>query len=164
MDAIEAFEIAARSVSTVVVRSARGDLERVTGEMLSSLGVRRIVSDCSSLKLPSFERGDAAAADAGVSEAEWGVASTGSLVLPMDPPRRRATSLVPPISVVILNAARILPDLPSTLNHIGETYMTPPARPSSVVLITGPSRTADIELNLVMGVHGPRKLIVVLVT
>ena len=114
------------------------------------------------MTLSSFQKVDAPHADCGITDAEWGIAATGSLILPMTAERHRATSLVPPISVITLSAKKILRDLPEAIGHVGRTYMSGSARPSSVVIVSGPSRTADIELNLVMGVHGPKHLFVVL--
>jgi L-lactate dehydrogenase complex protein LldG len=92
-------------------------------------------------------------ADVGVSGAQAGIAETGTLVLDSQAELHRLVSLVPPIHVAILRAASIVSDLGaalSALDHSGDC--------GAVTLITGPSRTADIELELVIGVHGPREL------
>jgi len=93
------------------------------------------------------------AADLGVSGAQAGIAETGSLVLDAQAELHRLVSLVPPVHVAILRAAAIVTDLGQTLSALDRS-----GDPGAVTLITGPSRTADIELELVIGVHGPREL------
>lgn len=96
-------------------------------------------------------------AELGVSCAQWAIAETGTLVLDMGQERHRFASLLPPVHVALLPASRILCDLGEALRTLGQPL------PNTVTFVTGPSRTADIELQLVVGVHGPRELHVVLV-
>ena len=101
--------------------------------------------------------GDAPAiADAGVSEAAFGLADTGSVVLAAAPEEPRARSLFPDVHVSLLRQDRILPGLDELFAAIGD------ALPSSLAIVTGPSRSADIEQKLTIGVHGPREVHVVL--
>ncbi|MEO6594447.1 MAG: LUD domain-containing protein [Planctomycetota bacterium] len=97
------------------------------------------------------------AADLGVTTAQWGIAETGTLVLDSAHERHRLASLLPPVHIALLPASRVL-------CHMGEVLKTLD-RPLScaVTFVTGPSRTADIELKLIVGVHGPRELHVVVV-
>ena len=93
---------------------------------------------------------------AGVSEAAYGLADTGSVVLAAAPNEPRARSLLPEVHVSLLREDRILPGLTElfvTLN--GEL-------PSALAIVTGPSRSADIEQRLTIGVHGPGEVHVVL--
>jgi L-lactate dehydrogenase complex protein LldG len=163
MERVETFEKAARAIAAKTIRARRAGLEKTVADHLRSAGVARIVCWSERVRLPEFERCAFADADCGVTDAQWGIASTGTIVLPMTSAAPRSASLLPRIHLAILDADRILADEPSALLHIGETYMKKEDRPSSVVLVTGPSRTADIELNLVLGVHGPCELHVVLV-
>lgn len=97
--------------------------------------------------------------DLGVTTAQWGVASTGTLVLDGSAERHRLVSLLPPVHVCVLSRQALLPDIAAALARIA-----PDGAPGPLVtFVTGPSRTADIELTLVVGVHGPRELHVVLV-
>ena len=100
-------------------------------------------------------------AGVGVTAAQWGIAETGTLVLESDRERHRLVSLLPPLHVAILPAERILGTLGEALEKIGRAGSGGPA--SALTWITGPSRTADIELTLVIGVHGPRELRVIVV-
>lgn len=96
-------------------------------------------------------RAAAFAADAGITTADFGVASTGTLALLATPGRGRAISLLPPIHVVLLPADRLVYELAAVFERLGEP-------PSALTLVTGPSRTGDIELVLTVGVHGPKEL------
>jgi len=99
------------------------------------------------------------ACDAGLTQCQWGVAETGSLVLCSADEQHRLVSLVPPVHVALLSGSRILGGLDDALQRIGTA--DPEHLPRAVTFVTGPSRTADIELTLVVGVHGPRELHVI---
>lgn len=105
------------------------------------------------------------ATDAALTGALAGIAETGSLVLAPTPAEPRLLSLVPPIHCVLLDAADLLTTLHEWLavrGWIGTDPAAPPVLPSNLVLISGPSKSADIEQTLTYGVHGPRRLIVLL--
>jgi L-lactate dehydrogenase complex protein LldG len=99
---------------------------------------------------------DLAAADAGITGAEWGIAETGTLVLATDPMRPRLTSLLPPRHLAVIRADRIVSDLPALFDHCG-------VLPSALTLISGPSRSADIGFVPVLGAHGPMEVAVLVV-
>jgi len=88
--------------------------------------------------------------DAGVTDVYAAVAETGSLVVRSSPQHGRALSLVPPIHVAIVEPKNLLPDLVDLIQKMSVDGVA-----SSVTIITGPSKTSDIEMNLVIGVHGP---------
>lgn len=96
--------------------------------------------------------------DVGVTCAQAGIAETGTLVLDSSRERHRLVSLVPPVHIAILNAAQIVETLGEALSTLHQGKQVSPI----VTLVTGPSRTADIELTLAIGVHGPQELIVIL--
>ncbi len=99
------------------------------------------------------------AIDVGIVEADYAIASTGTLAMVATPQRPRSVSLLPPINIVMLRTGRILPDLAAVFRAVGsETIASHP-----MVLVTGPSRTADIEKRIVIGVHGPKELYVVII-
>jgi L-lactate utilization protein LutC len=100
-----------------------------------------------------------AGCDAGIVEADYAVASSGTLVLVPTPARPRSLSLVPPVNIVLLRVEYILPDLAALMSALGAQAVAN----NPVVFITGPSRTADIEKRIVRGVHGPKELYVVLI-
>ncbi|MCF7983688.1 MAG: lactate utilization protein [Thiohalocapsa sp.] len=96
--------------------------------------------------------------DAGFTGCLAGVAETGSLVLWPSPAEPRLLSLVPPVHCVLLDSARIVP----TLHGLMADEQWHRAMPTNALLITGPSKSADIEQTLAYGVHGPARLIVLL--
>ncbi|HEY5789924.1 MAG TPA: lactate utilization protein C [Gammaproteobacteria bacterium] len=96
--------------------------------------------------------------DAGLSTAAGGIAETGSLFLLTGPDEPRLLSLVPPIHFVVLSRA----DFADTLLEMLRRHRLAAGMPTNVLLISGPSKTADIEQTLVYGVHGPKQLIVLL--
>ena len=117
-------------------------------EALDAAGVARVGQD--------------ATVRAGLTGADAALAATGSLVLLCGAGRPRSASLLPPVHVAVVAAGQIVPDLESwwaaqagNLEYVRQS--------SSVVVITGPSRTADIAMQLVMGMHGPREVHVVVV-
>jgi L-lactate dehydrogenase complex protein LldG len=101
-----------------------------------------------------------AQADAGITGAECGIAPTGSLALTYGEGRGREVGLLPDIHLVVLAADRIVANLPTALALCFGGGGSPPA---AMTLITGPSATSDIEKIRVTGVHGPRRLGVVVV-
>lgn len=103
-----------------------------------------------------------AAVRVGLTGADAALAATGSVVLLSGPGRPRAASLLPPVHVAVVAAGRIVADLESWW-AAQAAGLAAVRQPSSVVVVTGPSRTADIAMQLVMGMHGPREVHVVLV-
>jgi L-lactate dehydrogenase complex protein LldG len=87
-----------------------------------------------------------------------GIAETGTLVLDSSKERHRLVSLVPPVHIAILGASQIVGTLGEALVILRRDEQVSPI----VTLVTGPSRTADIELTLAIGVHGPQELFVIL--
>jgi L-lactate dehydrogenase complex protein LldG len=98
-------------------------------------------------------------ADAGVTGVAAAIAEAGSLVCESSPLVARGSSLIPPVHIAVVGASQIVPDLYDCLAALGDR----PGLPANVSLITGPSKTADIEGILVTGVHGPGDVHVVLV-
>lgn len=96
---------------------------------------------------------DVWSAQVGVTRADLGVAETGSLLIGPAEGRRRLASLAPPLHVALLRPEDVVPSLE-------DAFVRLPA--GNAALITGPSRTADIEGTLVPGIHGPGELWVVI--
>lgn len=96
-------------------------------------------------------------ADVGITEVQWGIAETGTLVLESASERNRLASLVPPAHIALLPRSRIVGTMHDVLARAA------PRSNQAITFITGPSRTADIELTLVVGVHGPRSLHVIII-
>jgi L-lactate dehydrogenase complex protein LldG len=99
-----------------------------------------------------------ATCDFGITSADYGLAETGS-VITRSASEARLASLLPPAHIAILPMSRML----SGLDELFTLVPKPPASSASTVFITGPSRSADIEMILVRGVHGPKVIHVIVV-
>lgn len=104
---------------------------------------------------------EAAAADIGLSGVDYALADTGTLVLVARNGQPRSVSLLPPVHIAVVKPEQVLSGL-SDLFPILRSESAGTDLSSAITFITGPSRTADIELTLVVGVHGPQQLHVVL--
>lgn len=99
--------------------------------------------------------------DAGITDVHAALAETGTLICCTDAGHGRGLSLLPPLHIAIVRVRDILPDMLDYWQRVAG--LSPRQLPSSQVFITGPSKTADIEGILVTGVHGPGKVIVLVV-
>jgi L-lactate dehydrogenase complex protein LldG len=109
----------------------------------------------------TFDKEALEACDAGVTACEALVAQTGSVLVSSATCGGRALSVLPHVHVVVATADQVVPTLGDALalareRHAGQS-------PSMLSFITGPSRTGDIERILVLGAHGPKELVILLV-
>jgi L-lactate dehydrogenase complex protein LldG len=123
------------------------------GQFLQDVGTKPL-RDIPGLRL-EVTRELAAAARIGISEMAWGVADTGTLVQDSTAVVQRLVSTLPLIHIALLPTDNILPDMPGLLERIR------PETSGYIAMISGPSRTADIERVLTIGVHGPERLVIV---
>ncbi|MCW8801419.1 MAG: lactate utilization protein [Desulfobacter sp.] len=93
----------------------------------------------------------------GISQVDWALADTGTLVQDATSIDKRLVSTLPEIHIALLPSNRLLPDMTALLEKLSPQQM------NYIAMITGPSRTADIERVLTIGVHGPKRLIIILV-
>jgi len=101
---------------------------------------------------PTASKHELAGCDLGVTEADYLLAETGTLVLKSCAEKPRAVSLLPRVHLAIVRPELLRPDMHQVFDEARhDPYL---------VFITGPSRTADIELTVTLGVHGPRSLYV----
>ncbi|MCR8913240.1 lactate utilization protein [Marinobacter panjinensis] len=97
--------------------------------------------------------------DAGITSTRGGIAETGSLILWPSVDEPRLMSLVPPIHIAVLKAS----ELYTTFHQAMQSQGWATGMPTNALLISGPSKTADIEQTLAYGVHGPKELIVLVI-
>jgi L-lactate dehydrogenase complex protein LldG len=95
---------------------------------------------------------------AALSNSRCGISATGSIVLWPDSDEPRSLSLVPPVHFVIIDAKNLYADFATLMTE----QQWQGKLPTNVVLISGPSKTADIQQTLAYGAHGPKELIVLL--
>lgn len=98
--------------------------------------------------------------EVGITNCEFLIARLGSIVVSSKQTAGRKLNVFPPTHIVFADTSQIVPDIKHALRAIKEKYNN--SLPSLISVITGPSRTADIEKTLVMGAHGPKNLFVFL--
>jgi L-lactate dehydrogenase complex protein LldG len=103
-----------------------------------------------------YEIDDLESCDVGITECDALIAQTGSVLVTTQSAGGRALSVLPPHHVVLARRAQLLPDLTAAYVLLQERYKS--TFPTTISLITGPSRTGDIERILVLGAHGPKRL------
>ena len=153
-----------------ILRSAHGILDTLElGGLLSGSG---IALDVMAIEEGVDERGRdeqrrlmrerAAAADIGVTGVDYAIAETGTCVLLARKGVSRLVSLLPPVHVAVVQRTDILPSLDELFTLRRDDFLHGELG-SYMTLISGPSRTADIEYTLVTGVHGPGEVHMVMI-
>ena len=117
----------------------------------------RAVSAAGLVEIPTASLWPTRRADAGISSATLGLAETGSVLLHSTAEDRRVELCVD-VHLVLLESAALVPTLDEAFDVLREIAARPPAYAS---LVSGPSRSADIERQLTVGMHGPRALHVI---
>lgn len=97
--------------------------------------------------------------DAGLTDSRGAIAETGSLILWPSAEEPRSLSLVPHIHVALLRADALYDSFRQAMNE----QRWADGMPTNALLVSGPSKTADIEQTLAYGVHGPKRLVVLVV-
>lgn len=97
-------------------------------------------------------------ADVGLSLVDAALADTGTVVIASGPGRSRLATLLPPVHIALVPTTCLLPDI----FHWSAGRRDQPAWPAAVTFISGPSKTADIEQTMAIGVHGPKHFIAIL--
>ncbi|QEY27064.1 LutC/YkgG family protein [Neisseria zalophi] len=97
--------------------------------------------------------------DAGFTDVRCGIAHTGTLMLWPSEKQPRSQSLVPPVHICLFDTSKMYDDFYSAMQ--GENMAD--NMPTNLVLVSGPSKTADIQLTLAFGAHGPRDMVVLAV-
>jgi L-lactate dehydrogenase complex protein LldG len=173
------FAAAASKVGAAVHEAGSRDAAlRLVTQLAESRGARCLVAADAALAAglvragPALSSADAERDPASLLTAEWGVsgaicgiAETGSVIVHIDPPDARLTTMLPAVHVALLPETAIVDSLEDGLLVTRDLILRlqRAGRPSYLSWVTGPSRTADIERVLTIGVHGPRELHIVLV-
>jgi L-lactate dehydrogenase complex protein LldG len=139
---------------TRIAIGAASPLQPALDDALRGLDVRRFDRPIEQWKHALFGE-----VDAGVTAAAAGIADTGTLLLRPGADEPRTLSLVPPVHVAVLHASTLYASLTAALRALA-----PQAdMPANLLLVSGPSKTADIQQTLAYGAHGPKALVVVVV-
>jgi len=141
-------------------------------EQIGLSGLKELLEDLQIVKLDSVALGPDRAerlqqlepAQICISGADVGIAESGTLMVRGGPQRGRLASLLAPVHIAVLRTSQLVRGLGQALAEIQSRHGPDVfADSSSLTLITGPSRTADIEMTLTHGVHGPREVHVMLI-
>jgi L-lactate utilization protein LutC len=125
--------------------------------VLRSSGVDVLDTDALRRMEEPLRRDHLFAADLGISAPDWAIAETGTLVYASGPEQTRSATLLPPVHLALIARPRIVADLFDVIPEIAQCSVDG-VLPRNVALVTGPSKTGDIELRLTTGVHGPGEL------
>jgi L-lactate utilization protein LutC len=139
-----------------ILLSRGGLIERLNlGGRLKGVGMNAKMLD----EVQADPWNDFFAADVGITNVHRLIAETGTVVLASNSDEPRSVSLLPPVHIAIAERWQLLPDL----FDLFDLFSPVSNLPSCVTLITGPSKTGDIELKLVTGVHGPGEVHVIVI-
>jgi L-lactate dehydrogenase complex protein LldG len=134
-------------------------LERLRlGELLAELEIAALDYDALAKMPREARRTITLSASVGITSADFAIAETGTLAVFSRPGQERLASLAPPLHVAVIERRQILPDLFDLFARLDGSDRESAGNdrlPSNLALITGPSKTGDIELQLTTGVHGP---------
>ncbi len=124
---------------------------------------------CPELEMALHEAGIAIAtpgdptARIGITGADAALAATGSLVIISGPGRSRTTALLPQTHIAIITADQIVPNMESWLGQQRQNDLRAFHQAANINIISGPSRTADIAMELILGMHGPSTLHIIII-
>jgi L-lactate dehydrogenase complex protein LldG len=158
---LDQFQSAAEAVGAVVKRfvtmsEAAAYLRELAGDEPASSSLLPADMKAAFSDVTFCGNGELASTRLCLSYALAGIASTGSLLLELGDPAGRAATALPVIHAALVRSSTIVPDLYALGELLKERLATPGAAYLSIT--TGPSRTADIERVLTIGVHGPKEL------
>lgn len=145
--------VAAKGLRHLLIGSGTPHGEALAARAPAGLEIVRYEQAVEQWKERLFER-----IDASLTLARGAIAETGSLILWPDASEPRLMSLVPEVHVVLLDADTIHADFHAAMSAEGWSG----GMPTNVVLVSGPSKTSDIQQTLAFGAHGPRELVVLL--
>jgi L-lactate dehydrogenase complex protein LldG len=144
--------------ATRVVSAARSEFWRFDFAWLwQELGARAVLD--AGMRSEAEQRAALLAADVGLTTVDCAIANTGSLLVSAAKTRPRSLSLLPTVHIAVLFASQIR-------THLGAAFESLAGSgdlPSAAHVITGPSRTSDIENDLTIGVHGPSAVTAIVV-
>lgn len=151
-DKLQLFIKEAEAVSTEIMIIERQNIETELKKLVN--GKKAWVDP----DILSFDNVAVYDAEIAIQKADFGIAETGTIVVTSSLYSEQLPSLLPIHHAALLNESDLLPDTEELFEKLGAAGIS-----HRMSFITGPSKTADIELNLVKGVHGPGKLTIVIV-
>ncbi|MGP1562027.1 MAG: LutC/YkgG family protein [Helicobacteraceae bacterium] len=176
-DELEQFKTKLVANKTVLFEVQKAQVSATLKKILADIGARKLVYGRSAQgEVKSLDLGSSVEAllyektandlgeglfdyDTSIIHASFGVANMGVFCVLSSPEQPRLLSLTPKNSIVLLKKENVKPNMKEVFDAIGSAGEV---LPSNILFIAGPSRTADIELQVVMGVHGPQAVYLVL--
>ena len=172
------FKERAEALSASVFRTRNAtEVPAIVAGILEGIGARKVVgvhsplASAAELEKALSDSGtktsfddildDVAEADAGISEFDLAIADTGTLCQDAEALEKRLVSTLPPVHIALVRTAGLVRGLAEAFDALEATYGGAP--PGFLAFVSGPSRTADIERVLTIGVHGPGQLFVIFV-
>jgi len=131
---------------------------------LKEINLKQELKDAGLKLITAKNKNRMANADIGITEVDYTIADTGTLVLLTDKNQPRSVSLLPPIHVAIVRPENLVRNIKDLFIILKSRLQNSEDITSCMTFITGPSRTADIELSLTLGVHGPKELYVLILS
>jgi len=131
-------------------------------EYLKALNLKQKLKDGGLKLITAKNKNRVSMSDIGITEADYAISDTGTMVLLTDKNQPRSISLLPPIHLAVVKKENIVRDIHDLFIILKDNLNQTQELGSCMTFITGPSRTADIELNLTLGVHGPKELYVII--
>ena len=145
-------ELPKRNLTSVLVgQNETGDT--LSKKANSTIKVQKYEQEIEHWKQELFQK-----IDVGITTTRGGIAETGSLILWPDNAEPRLMSLVPPVHIALLKADTLYETFAQAMHE--QKWVS--QMPTNALLISGPSKTADIEQTLAYGIHGPKQLIVLI--
>ena len=132
-------------------------------DYFKKIGLKKLLREKSLKTVTAKSKNRMAKADIGITGADFVIADTGTLVLLTDGKKPRSVSLLPPVHIAIVKRDCFVFDIGKLFAILKRSLDADQEITSCMTFITGPSRTADIELSLTLGVHGPKELYVLIV-
>lgn len=133
-------------------------------QFLKEINLKQDFKDAGLKLITAKNKNRMANADIGITEVDYAIADTGTLVLLTDKNQPRSVSLLPPIHVAIVRPENLVRNIKDLFIILKSRLQNSEDITSCMTFITGPSRTADIELSLTLGVHGPKELYVLILS
>lgn len=133
-------------------------------QFLKEINLKQDFKDAGLKLITAKNKNRMANADIGITEVDYAIADTGTLVLLTDKNQPRSVSLLPPIHVAIVRPANLVRNIKDLFIILKSRLQNSEDITSCMTFVTGPSRTADIELSLTLGVHGPKELYVLILS
>lgn len=173
-DLLERFVHQAEQLSSVVYRPENqeaairiildiiNDDRLILGWAFEQIPLPGLAASMTDHNIQLVERRDASVR-VGLTGVDAALAATGSLVLLTGEGRPRLASLLPPVHVAVLHQSQILPDLETWVLAMRQHSLESFRSIASAMIISGPSRTADIAMQLILGMHGPGELHIIVV-